>query len=174
MARTATVKKSAATKPIVSLKEVEEFLQNKKQCNNCGSILDTARNFYVSYSKVNKYNQRMSICKNCLNGLIVDYIEECQDIKIAIYKTCRIVGSYFTEDLFNQAYGTVGYNANLGLVENGLEVWKEYIKNINSLKQNIGKSFDNGIQLDLNDADNAEDNTKIMSDLDVEKELEFY
>ena len=173
MARTATVKKSAATKPIVSLKEVEEFLQNKKQCNNCGSILDTARNFYVSYSKVNKYNQRMSICKNCLNGLIVDYIEECQDIKIAIYKTCRIVGSYFTEDLFNQAYGTVGYNANLGLVENGLEVWKEYIKNINSLKQNIGKSFDNGIQLDLNDADNVEDNTKIMSDLDVEKELEF-
>ena len=172
MAKATTIKRTTATKPPITLKEVEEFLQNKKQCNNCGSILDTARNFYVSFSAVNKHSQRMSICKNCLNGLIVEYIGECQDIKVAIYKTCRIVGTYFTEELFNQAYGAVGYNSSLGIVENGLEIWKEYIKNANSLKQNSGKSFDNGQQLNLEVKEEIED-IKVMDEDALEKELEF-
>lgn len=157
----------------IKLKDVEEFLKDKKQCNNCGRILEITKNFYVSYSKVNKYNQRMSLCKDCLNSLIVEYIEECQDIKIGIYKVCRNTGVYFTEEQFNYAYRSVGYNPKLGLIENGLEVWKVYIKNVNSLKQNSGKSFDEGQQLNLDKKEEAVVNVDDIDELTLEKELEF-
>lgn len=171
MART-TVKKTVPAEQKITIQDVEEFLKNKKQCTCCGKILDIARNFYKSYSKVNKSCERISVCKTCLTPLIAEYIDECGDIKTAIYKTCRAIGAYFTEELFNQAYGVVGYNSNLGMIENGIEVWKEYIKNINSLPQNTGKSFDNGQQLNLEVKEETKD-IKVMDENDLEKELEF-
>ena len=116
----------------------------------------------------------MSICKDCLNSLIVEYIKECEDIKIGVYKACRITGVYFAEDLFNQSYTSKGYNGNLGLVENGLEIWKEYIKNVNSLRQNIGKSFDDGKQLSLEvEKETTMNSNAVMDDTEIEKQLEF-
>ena len=86
------VKKTTATKTKsiskISIQDVEEFLKDKKQCNNCGRILKITTNFYISHSKVNKYNQRMSLCKDCLNSLVVEYTTDLEDIKIGIYKTC--------------------------------------------------------------------------------------
>lgn len=173
MARTSTTKKTTS-KPTISAKEVEEFLKDKKQCNNCGRILETTKNFYVSYSRINKFNNRMNICKECLNSLLVEYVTESEDIKIGLYKTCRAVGTYYTEDLFNYAYGTTGYKPELGIAENGLNVWKEYIKQANSLKQNTGKSFDDGQQLNLDTDEEEVDNTvKQFDELELEKELEF-
>lgn len=173
MARTSTTKRTTS-KPTISAKEVEEFLKDKKQCNNCGRILETTKNFYVSYSRINKFNNRMNICKECLNSLLVEYVTESEDIKIGLYKTCRAVGTYYTEDLFNYAYGTTGYKPELGIAENGLNVWKEYIKQANSLKQNTGKSFDDGQQLNLDGDDEEVDNTvKQFDELELEKELEF-
>lgn len=173
MARTSAGKKTTDNNPMVTVKQVEEFLSTRKQCNNCGRILETTKNFYVSYSKVNKFNSRMSICKDCLNALIVEYITECEDIKVGVYKACRIVGTYFTEELFNFAYGSAGYSPNLGLVENGLEVWKVYIKNVNSLKQNLGKSFDEGFQLNLEIKEEKAIDINNIDELTLEKELEF-
>lgn len=173
MARTSTTKKTAS-KSTISAKEVEEFLKDKKQCSNCGRILDMARGFYMSYSRINKFNNRMNICKECLNSLLVEYVTESEDIKIGLYKTCRAVGTYYTEDLFNYAYGTTGYKPELGIAENGLNVWKEYIKQANSLKQNTGKSFDDGQQLNLDTDEEEVDNTvKQFDELELEKELEF-
>ena len=173
MARTTTTKKTTS-KPTISTKDVEEFLKDKKQCNNCGRILEITKNFYMSYSRINKYSSRMNICKECLNSLLLEYVAESEDIKIGIYKTCRAVGTYYTEDLFNAAYGSIGYNPKLGLAENGLNVWKEYIKNVNSLKQNAGKSFDDGQQLNLDVNDSrSENDIKKFDDLELEKELEF-
>lgn len=171
------VKKATATKTKsiskISIQDVEEFLKDKKQCNNCGRILKITTNFYISHSKVNKYNQRMSLCKDCLNSLVVEYIQECQDIKIGIYKTCRIVGTYFVEDVFNKSYSAVGYSPNLGIIENGLEIWKEYIKNVNSLPQYKGKSFDEGQQLNLEVKEDKVVNVNEIDELTLEKELEF-
>ena len=116
----------------------------------------------------------MNICKECLNSLLLEYITESEDIKIGIYKTCRAVGTYYTEDIFNDSYGAVGYNPKLGLAENGLNIWKEYIKNTNSLKQNVGKTFDDGQQLNLdNDEEEIVNAVKQFDELDLEKELEF-
>lgn len=170
MARTTTTKKTTS-KPSISTNDIEEFLQNKKQCSHCGKILEITKNFYMSYSKTNKFNNRMNLCKNCLNSLLVEYVTESEDIKIGIYKTCRAVGTYYTEDLFNASYGAIGYKPELGIAENGLNVWKEYIKNVNSLKQNSGKSFDDGQQLNLNVKEVEE--VKQFDDLQLEKELEF-
>ena len=127
MARTTSKTTTSKTENKIKIKDVEDFLKDKKQCNNCGRILEITKNFYVSYAKINKFNGRMSICKDCLNSLIVEYIKECEDIKIGVYKACRITGVYFAEDLFNQSYTSKGYNGNLGLVENGLEIWKKDI-----------------------------------------------
>ena len=173
MARTTTTKKTAS-KSTISAKEVEEFLKDKKQCSHCGKILEITKNFYMSYSKTNKFNNRMNLCKNCLNSLLVEYVTESEDIKIGIYKTCRAVGTYYTEDLFNASYGAIGYKPELGIAENGLNIWKEYIKNTNSLKQNTGKSFDDGQQLNLDTDEEEVDNTvKQFDELELEKELEF-
>ena len=57
MARTTTTKKTTS-KPTISTKDVEEFLKDKKQCNNCGRILEITKNFYMSYSRINKYSSR--------------------------------------------------------------------------------------------------------------------
>lgn len=156
----------------IKLKDVEEFLKTKKQCSDCGKILEVTKNFYKSYSKTNRYSERLSVCKDCLNGLLADYIKDSEDIKVGIYKTCRAIGAYFTEDIFNQAYMVVGYNSELGLIENGLEVWKIYIKNLNSLPQNTGKSFDNGRQINCEKEQEIVDVNKI-DELALEKELEF-
>ncbi|WP_297993899.1 hypothetical protein [uncultured Clostridium sp.] len=173
MARGTTAKKTTS-KSTISTKEVEEFLKDKKQCSNCGKILDMTRGFYMSYSRINKYNSRMNICKECLNSLLLEYITESEDIKIGIYKTCRAVGTYYTEDIFNDSYGAIGYNPKLGLAENGLNIWKEYIKNTNSLKQNVGKTFDDGQQLNLdNDKEDLVNVVKPFDELELEKELEF-
>ena len=171
MARTSTTKKTTS-KPTISAKEVEEFLKDKKQCSHCGKILEITKNFYMSYSKTNKFNNRMNLCKNCLNSLLVEYVTESEDIKIGIYKTCRAVGTYYTEDLFNASYGAIGYKPELGIAENGLNIWKEYIKNTNSLKQNLGKSFDDGQQLNL-DLNKKEEKSNVCDELEIEKELEF-
>lgn len=169
--RNKTVKQTEMSS--LKLNEIEEFLKTRKQCSNCGKILEITKNFYVSHSKVNKYNNRMNLCKNCLNSLVVEYIQECQDIKIGIYKTCRIVGTYFVEDVFNKSYSAVGYSPNLGVVENGLEIWKEYIKNVNSLPQYKGKSFDEGQQLNLEVKEDKAVNINEIDELTLEKELEF-
>ena len=174
MARTTNKTTTSKTENKIKIKDVEDFLKDKKQCNNCGRILEITKNFYVSYAKINKFNGRMSICKDCLNSLIVEYIKECEDIKIGVYKVCRITGVYFAEDLFNQSYTSKGYNGNLGLVENGLEIWKEYIKNVNSLRQNIGKSFDDGKQLNLEvEKETTMNSNAVMDDTEIEKQLEF-
>lgn len=174
MARTTSKTTTSKTENKIKIKDVEDFLKDKKQCNNCGRILEITKNFYVSYAKINKFNGRMSICKDCLNSLIVEYIKECEDIKIGVYKACRITGVYFAEDLFNQSYTSKGYNGNLGLVENGLEIWKEYIKNVNSLRQNIGKSFDDGKQLSLEvEKETTMNSNAVMDDTEIEKQLEF-
>lgn len=171
MARTSTTKATKTNK--ISASDVEAFLMNKKQCGDCGRILETTNNFYKSYSRVNRHTERLGICKDCLNSLIVDYIEESEDIKVGIYKACRTVGVYFTEDLFNQAYGKAGYKKDLGLIENGLEVWKMYIKNVNSLPQNTGKSFDDGQQLNLEVREDKIVDIKEIDELSLERELEY-
>lgn len=168
-----TRKTTTKTETKISMKDVEEFLLSYKQCNDCGRILKIENNFYVSHSKANKHGKRMSVCKDCLTSLVVEYIQECEDIKISIYKTCRIVGTYFMEDIFNKAYGSVGYNPNLGVVENGIEVWKMYIKNVNSLKQYGEKSFDEGQQLNLEVKEDKSVNLNEIDELTLEKELEY-
>lgn len=159
-------------KTSLKLSDVEGFLSEKKQCGYCGRILEITKNFYLSSAKINKNDSRMSVCKACLNSLIVEYIQDSEDIKIGIYKACRSVGVYFTEDLFNMSYSSIGYNSSLGLVENGLEVWKVYIKNVNSLKQYSGMSFDDGVQLNL-DADETIIDDNVINELELEKQIEF-
>ena len=174
MARAKATAKKTDDKSKLTSKEVIAFLEDKKQCGSCGKILELTKGFYICNSGSTKFTGRMNICKNCLNALLVEYAKESEDIKVSIYKICRETGVYFTEDLFNSSYTSKGYNEQLGIVENTLEVWKEYIKNVNSLKQNNGKSFDDGKQLNLEeDGDEGIDTTTIIDEYEIEKQLEF-
>ena len=178
---TTTKKKTTDTKkplvPNLEKNEVLEYLKYFSQCSKCGRILDKSKNFYMSYSKDNVYSKRMNICKECLGKLLEEYIFESQSILTGIYRTCRATNIYFTEKLFNEACDCVEVDPNKTLTENGMEIWKVYIKNCNSLPQNTGKSFDQGQQLgevvEIKEREYVNIEDIIVDDMSVDKELEF-
>ena len=167
-------KKVEKEEPKITSEELLELMKGKIYCHTCGRILDESK-FYLSSAKSNKEVKRMHVCKECLKTIFSEYVNDCGDIKIGLYKTCRDMGIYFTEDDFHSAYNKVEYDNDKTLVENGINVWNIYIKNINSLPQYRGKNFDCGQQLDLTDRSIKEykEKNKVMSSEEIEKRLIF-
>ena len=167
-------KKVEKEEPKITSEELLELIKGKIYCHTCGRILDESK-FYLSSAKSNKEVKRMHVCKECLKTIFSEYVNDCGDIKIGLYKTCRDMGIYFTEDDFHSAYNKVEYDNDKTLVENGINVWNIYIKNINSLPQYRGKNFDCGQQLDLTDRSikKYKEKNKVMSSEEIEKRLIF-
>lgn len=156
--------------------DLDELMKGKTRCTYCGKI-SVDSNFYISNSRLNNYNKRQTLCKDCLTKLYVEYLEETQDVRISLYKICRSLDIYYTNQLFESSYAEAGWNEGFTLVQNGLEVWKKFIKTVNSLKNYKGLTFDNGEQIDL--YNNSDDNNEIsvkynkkeMSESEIEKLL---
>lgn len=131
---------------------LDEEMKDKTRCTSCGRILtNSSKNFYVSNSKINTYTGRISLCKDCLTRLYVGYLEDTEDIKLSIYKMCRLLDYYYTDQLYESSYNEAGgWNKDCTLVQNGLEIWKKYIKTTNSLKNYKDYSFEHGEQVNLN------------------------
>lgn len=128
--------------------DLDEEMKDKTRCTDCGRILANS-NFYSSYSRLNPYTKKISLCKDCLIKLYVSYLEETQDIKLSIYKICRILDYYYTDQLYESSYNEAGWNNDFTVIQNGLEIWKKYIKTINSLKNYRDYSFEHGEQMDI-------------------------
>ncbi|MEX0084168.1 hypothetical protein AB2T90_17215 [Clostridium butyricum] len=137
----------ARTKKI-SNDELKEAMEEKTRCSCCGRILVNS-NFYVSSSITNKNTGRLNVCKDCLTNIYIEYLNELEDSKKAIYKICRLMDFVFLEQLYNSSVTEVGWDTNLTIVENGLSVWKKYIKNVTSLKQYKEYTFEHGEEISL-------------------------
>jgi hypothetical protein len=142
-------------------KDLEEQMKGKTRCTKCGKILADS-NFYTSNSKLNTYTGRTSLCKDCLTNFYISFLEETNDIKISIYKLCELVDFVYLENIYESSLTEAGWNKNFTIVQNGLEVWKKYIKTINSLKNYKGYAFEHG--------DKIENSNKNLPSIEIIKE----
>jgi len=130
-------------------KDLDEQMKGKTRCTKCGTILSNTNNFYTSSSKLHTHTGRVSLCKDCLTNLYVSLLEETNDIKTSIYKICELMDFVYLEGIYNSSLTEAGWNKDFTIVQNGLEVWKKYIKTINSLKNYKGYAFEHGDKIDL-------------------------
>jgi hypothetical protein len=156
-------------------KTLEDQMKGKTRCTKCGKILSDS-NFYTSNSKLHTYTGRVSLCKDCLSSFYVGFLEETSDVRISIYKICEMLDFVFLEHIYESSLTEAGWNKNFTVVQNGLEVWKKYIKTINSLKRNYGEyAFQHGDKIKLSEdsvIDNeTENNSKNSLEVVKPKEL---
>lgn len=122
---------------------VEEKENDKQSCSCCGRSLALAK-FYKSSSILNKNKGIMNVCKDCIWSLVSQLCEESEDVRLSIYKICRLLDMPYIEKPFNSAVSEATLREGVSIGINGLEVWKKYVKNLNSLGQYSSYTFENG------------------------------
>lgn len=102
---------------------------SRKRCTACGEDKRPAIDFYLSRSKLYKFNNgRMPICKECLSSLFKELNAKYSDEVKALYHLCMLFDIYFDRDLVEKSSA----NNNFSDEDNLL---KSYMKNVNSLNQ---------------------------------------
>ncbi|MGL5381067.1 hypothetical protein [Clostridium sp.] len=61
----------------------------KKKCTCCGQF-SNLEDFLVSYSKMNKYSIKSSVCKKCIALIYEDYLKEYADERKALFRLCMM------------------------------------------------------------------------------------
>ena len=102
---------------------------SRKRCTACGEDKRPAIDFYLSRSKLYKFNDgRMPVCKECLSKLFKELNSKYSDEVKALYHLCMLFDIYFDRDLVEKSSA----NNNFSEEDNLL---KSYMKNVNSLNQ---------------------------------------
>ena len=118
-------------------KATEKVEKPRLVCSCCGRDKEIKTGFYVSNSVIYKNLARLSICKDCTWKLFDEYVEEANgNEQIAVYRLCRLLDFPYLEVPFQSAMDEAR--------ENSGNVFKTYIKNVNSLKQYASYTFENG------------------------------
>lgn len=139
----------------------------KLSCSCCGKEKDIRTGFYVSNSIINKSIGKLTICKECIWQLFDEFVEEAnENEQIATYRLCRLLDFPYLETPFQSAVNESE--------KTGANVFKIYIKNINSLKQYSSYTFENGDNIDDNEiSDNARNTVVTDEVIDVnERDLQ--
>lgn len=105
-------------------------MAKKKVCTACGEEKAPNIGFYLSRSKLYKFNDgRMPICKECLSKLFKELQVKYSDEVKALYHLCMLFDIYFDRDLVEKS-------SNMGKYKNDEDnLLKSYMKNVNSLNQ---------------------------------------
>jgi hypothetical protein len=120
-----------------SVKTVQETMV----CTCCGKEKSIGNGFYVSNSILYKFRKKLPVCKECVWSLYDIYLEESNgDEQSAVYRICRLLDIPYLETPFQSAI--------IESEKNGSNVFKVYMKNINSLKQYSKYTFENGDSID--------------------------
>lgn len=157
--------KTSTTKINTETKDTQN--NNKIQCSCCGK-LKIPTNFYKSYSRINKYLQKMTVCKDCVLKLCKDLIEDSGDMKVGIFRTCMYVDIPFLETPYNSAIDQFTSENKIDIKENidsQIKIFQLYLKNINSLNQYEGYTFENGENLNTKDEIAEKENLEIQSNM---------
>lgn len=157
-------------------KDLNEQMKGKTRCTKCGTILSDRNNFYTSSSKLHSHTGRVSLCKDCLTNLYISFLEDSSDIRMSIYKICELLDFVYLENIYESSLTEAGWNKNFTIVENGLEVWKKYIKTINSLTNYKGYVFEHSDKIGMsNDSLDASEqiNQDSKNDLEATKPKEL-
>ena len=101
----------------------------KRICTACGETKKSNMDFYLSRSKLYKFNDaRMPICKECLSNLFKELNAKYSDEIKALYHLCMLFDIYFSKELVEKSSSSNNYGEEDNLL-------KTYMKNINSLRQ---------------------------------------
>ena len=140
--------------------------KSKKICTACGEEKAPIKDFYVSRSKLYKFNDgRMPICKECLMNLFRDLNVKYSDEIKALYHLCMLFDIYFDKDLVEKS----SFNSNFGEEDNLI---KTYMKNVNSLNQYKFKDSFNSDYIVLDD--NSLNIEYKQSEIEVEEEESLF
>ena len=103
--------------------------KSKKICTACGEEKAPNAGFYLSRSKLYKFNDgRMPICKECLSKLFKELQSKYSDEVKALYHLCMLFDIYFDKDLVTKSSNMENFSDEDNLL-------KSYMKNVNSLNQ---------------------------------------
>lgn len=103
--------------------------KHKKICTACGEEKAPNAGFYLSRSKLYKFNDgRMPICKECLSKLFRELNAKYSDEVKALYHLCMLFDIYFDKDLVEKSSSMEKFSDEDNLL-------KSYMKNVNSLNQ---------------------------------------
>lgn len=101
----------------------------KKFCTSCGEEKRPNLDFYISRSKLYKFNDgRMPVCKECLVKVFRELKAKYSDEVKALYHLCMLFDIYFNSDLVEKSSSNNNYSEEDNLL-------KTYMKNVNSLNQ---------------------------------------
>lgn len=139
---------------------------SKKQCTACGEDKRPTIDFYLSRSKLYKFNDgRMPICKECLSKLFKELQAKYSDEVKALYHLCMLFDIYFDRDLVEKS-------SNMGKYKNDDDnLLKSYMKNVNSLNQYKFKDSMSSDCIVLDDSLIKEEKESIEEDIYEEREM---
>lgn len=138
---------------------------SRKSCTACGEDKRPAIDFYLSRSKLYKFNDgRMPICKECLSSLFKELNAKYSDEVKALYHLCMLFDIYFDRDLVEKSSA----NNNFSDEDNLL---KSYMKNVNSLNQYKFKDSMSSDCIVLDDSLIKEEKENIEEDIYEEREM---
>lgn len=108
-------------------------IETEKPCTCCGGIIPL-EDFYVSWSSMNQYTQRMCVCKACTIKLFKQLMNQtAQNTRLAIYYLCRQLDTIYSERVYHSTYVNNEGDINKILIQ--------YMRQINSLPQYKNKTF---------------------------------
>lgn len=139
--------------------------KSKKICTACGEEKAPNAGFYLSRSKLYKFNDgRMPICKECLSKLFKELQVKYSDEVKALYHLCMLFDIYFDKDL-------VAKSSNMEKFSSDDNLLKSYMKNVNSLNQYKFKDSMSSDCIVLDDNLIKEEKENIEEDIYEEREM---
>lgn len=137
----------------------------KRICTACGEEKRPTMDFYISRSKLYKFNDgRMPICKECLSKVFRELNAKYSDEVKALYHLCMLFDIYFDRDLVEKSSS----NNNFSEEDNLL---KTYMKNVNSLNQYKYKDSMSSDCIILDDSLIKKEKKEEIEDIYEEKEM---
>lgn len=138
---------------------------SRKRCTACGEDKRPTIDFYLSRSKLYKFNDgRMPICKECLSKLFKELQAKYSDEVKALYHLCMLFDIYFDKDL-------VAKSSNMEKFSSDDNLLKSYMKNVNSLNQYKFKDSMSSDCIVLDDNLIKEEKENIEEDIYEEREM---
>lgn len=140
-------------------------MASRKVCTACGEEKAPNTGFYLSRSKLYKFNDgRMPICKECLSKLFKELQAKYSDEVKALYHLCMLFDIYFDKDL-------VAKSSNMEKFSSDDNLLKSYMKNVNSLNQYKFKDSMSSDCIVLDDNLIKEEKENIEEDIYEEREM---
>lgn len=70
-------------------------------CSKCGTAHGRRKNYFlVSYSTLNRGIGYMTVCKECVNAMFAEYMEQCKNEKLAMRQLCRKLDLYWSAKVY--------------------------------------------------------------------------